>query len=94
MPRSSDDSSSAPSMARRPAGPRGLAHRLRRAGRPMSTTFPDREGSEEDLKDLSGLEVGDKVSAGYDEYPNMSKQLTQIKLLKKKPAEPAEAEEM
>lgn len=43
------------------------------------------------LKETAGLDVGDKVNAVYHEYPNMSKRLIQVKLLKKKPAEKEEA---
>jgi hypothetical protein len=43
------------------------------------------------LKETSGLDVGDKVNAIYNEYPNRSKRLIQVKLLKKKPAEKEES---
>ena len=43
------------------------------------------------LKGVSGLEVGDKVSAIYNEYPNKAKKLTEITLRKKKTKETEEA---
>ena len=56
-------------------------------GREVWIPFSEKAKRSGALKDLSGLEVGDKVGAVYDEYPDMTKQLTQITLLKKKPKE-------
>ena len=56
-------------------------------GREVWIPFSEKAKRSGALKDLSGLEVGDKVGAVYDEYPDLTKQLTRITLLKKKPTE-------